>query len=72
MASASPSLAELVEAGDHKAIAAAYQKAADEMGAQNNMDAAYFFLTHAYVHALEAGLDQAEALAQRLRDAGRL
>lgn len=55
-------------AGDIRALAALYEQAAD---AQTETEAAAFFLTHAYVHALEAGLPAAARLRQRLIDMGR-
>ncbi|MEL6201244.1 MAG: hypothetical protein AAFR39_02680 [Pseudomonadota bacterium] len=72
MAKHSQSLAELVEKGDHLAIVLAYSEAAEAMFAENNADAAYFFLTHAYIHALEAGIAEAQQLAEKLKGAGRL
>lgn len=56
------------EAGDIKALAKLYEQAADE---QTNEDAASFFLTHAYVHALEANLPNVDSLRQRLINMGR-
>lgn len=56
------------DAGDIRKLARLYTQAADDAEAP---DAAGFFLTHAYVFALEAGLDEAPALRQRLIDMGR-
>lgn len=56
------------EAGDTCALIALYTEAAD---AAPDIDAACFFLTHAYVFALEAGDPRAQTLRQRLIDAGR-
>ena len=72
MAKHSQSLAKLVEGEAHRAIVAAYSDAAEAMFADSDADAAYFFLTHAYIHALEAGLAEAQPLAEKLRRAGRL
>ncbi|MTI03542.1 hypothetical protein [Roseibium sp. RKSG952] len=55
-------------AGDTKSISALYEEAAD---AATDDDAAGFFLTHAYVHALEAGLPSVEQLRDRLIKMGR-
>ncbi|TDK50778.1 hypothetical protein [Antarcticimicrobium luteum] len=54
-------------AGDHAALVALYTEAADRAGD----DARYFYLTHAYVYALEAGHALAPALRARLVAAGR-
>jgi len=45
-----------------------YEQAADSAG---DLDAACFFLTHAYVFALEAGHPQAPHLHRRLKAHGR-
>ncbi len=55
-------------AGDISGLAALYEQAAD---LQTDTDAAAFFLTHAYVHALEANLPSATRLRQRLIGMGR-
>jgi len=55
-------------AGDAGGLVGLYAEAAD--GAAGP-DAAAFFLTHAYVHALEAGDARAAGLHARLRRAGR-
>lgn len=55
-------------AGDGTAMMRLYAKAAE---AAETSDAAAFYLTHAYVFALEAGHADAPALHQRLIDAGR-
>ncbi|MEO0542427.1 MAG: hypothetical protein AAFY99_01305 [Pseudomonadota bacterium] len=72
MVNHSQTLAQLVEAGDHQAIVTAYRQAAEAMFAQGESDAGFFFLTHAFVHALEGGLEETETLEARLREAGRL
>lgn len=56
------------EAGDGGALVGLYAQAADAM---NDRDAACFFLTHAYVHALERGDWRAAALHARLKAEGR-
>ena len=56
------------EAGDAAALAALYSEAAD---AANSVDAACFFLTHAYVWALDAGDPLAADLHARLCAHGR-
>lgn len=53
---------------DHTALIALYAQAAN---AAATPDSAAFFLTHAYVFALETGHADAPALHQRLIDAGR-
>lgn len=52
-------------------LASLYEKAADEAENRGNIDAACFFLTHAYVFALEEGLASAEQLQMRLWRHGR-
>jgi len=56
------------EAGDRRALIGLYAEAADRM---NDLDAACFFLTHAYVFALEAGTSEAAPLHARLTAHGR-
>ena len=56
------------EAGDLSALIELYTQAAD---VANDTDAACFFLTHAYVFALEAGAVEADALKARLVAEGR-
>lgn len=53
---------------DPAALIALYTEAADQA---NSLDAACFYLTHAYVFALEAGADEARALHARLKRHGR-
>jgi hypothetical protein len=55
-------------AGDPAALATLYAVAADQAEEE---DAAGFFLTHAYVFALEAGLEEAPVLRSRLIAMGR-
>ena len=56
------------EANDTSLLIRLYTQAADETETE---EAAGFFLTHAYVFALEAGAPEAPALRQRLVDMGR-
>ncbi|WP_138934191.1 hypothetical protein [Roseovarius arcticus] len=53
---------------DPAALIALYTEAAD---AANDLDASCFYLTHAYVFALEAGAPQARHLHRRLVVHGR-
>ena len=55
-------------AGDHLALVALYAQAAD---AADDMEAACFFLTQAYVFALEQNAPQGAALRARLAAEGR-
>lgn len=55
-------------AGDHAALVRHYAQAADQAA---DLDAACFYLTHAYVFALEAGAPEAQALHARLVAHGR-
>ncbi|WP_101066665.1 hypothetical protein [Roseovarius salinarum] len=56
------------DAGDNRALVALYTQAAESM---NDVDASCFFLTHAYVFALEAGVSDAQGLHARLKAHGR-
>lgn len=56
------------EAGDAPALIRLYQIAADQAP---DLDAACFYLTHAYVFALEHGHADAETIRRRLTAAGR-
>ena len=55
-------------AGDKAALVALYTEAAD---AAEDIDAACFYLTHAYVFALDIGHPAATALHARLKAEGR-
>ncbi len=55
-------------ADDRAGLVALYTQAADQA---NAIEATSFYLTHAYVFALEAGLDQACDLKARLVAMGR-
>lgn len=56
------------EAHDQAALVRLYTRAADEA---NNLDAACFYLTHAYIFALEAGAHETAELHARLVAHGR-
>ncbi|GGE61776.1 hypothetical protein [Actibacterium pelagium] len=48
-----------------------YTIAGDDAEAEQDIDAACFYLTHAFVFALEAGCSEAKALNKRLAQHGR-
>ena len=56
------------DAQDQQALIRLYTLAADQA---NDLTAACFYLTHAYVFALEAGAPEAAALHARLKAHGR-
>ena len=58
-------------AGDLAALVRLYQSAGEAAEAAGDRDRAAFFLTHAWVFALEAGLPEAGAMQDRLRGWGR-
>lgn len=58
-------------ARDHMQLVHLYTEAANMHEAAGYVDAACFFLTHAYVFALEQGAAEAVALNKRLADYGR-
>ncbi len=58
-------------AGDGAALAGLYALAAEHAGAGGEAGAAAFFLTHAYVFALEAGAPAAAGFRARLVAMGR-
>lgn len=55
--------------GDHRALVGLYAQAAD---AANSIDASCFFLTHAYVYALEQNHPDQAKLHARLKEHGRV
>jgi hypothetical protein len=55
-------------ANDRMALIKLYAEAADRV---NDIDASCFYLTHAYVYALEAGAPEARRLHARLKAEGR-
>lgn len=59
-------------AGDPVRLARLYRKAADALDRHGEDEAACFFFTHAYVFALEAGLDDADRLRTILQARGRI
>lgn len=58
-------------AGDEQELVALYTEAADLFEAEGDVDAACFYLTQAYVFALQTGAADAPALQQRLFEHGR-
>lgn len=54
--------------GDGPALVALYTRAGES---SPDPAAGWFYLTHAYVHALELGAPEAQALHARLKSAGR-
>ena len=65
-------LLEAHAAGDAGALAALYRRAADLAEARGERDAGCFFLTQAWVFALDAGDAAADALHARLARHGRV
>jgi hypothetical protein len=59
------------DAGDISALVDLYQQAAELREASGDIEAACFYLTHAYVFALDLGRDDAVDLYGRLKDHGR-
>jgi hypothetical protein len=59
------------EAGDSGALVRLYTLAADQEETAGSIDAACFFLTQAFVFALESGHEEATALNMRLVAHGR-
>lgn len=60
-----------VQARDVARLVALYLTEADRLEAAGDIDAACFYLTQAYVWALEAGRPEARDLHARLKAAGR-
>jgi len=58
-------------AHDGDSLVALYASAADRAEAEGGHEAAAFYLTHAYVFALESGHPAADRLHARLKAAGR-
>lgn len=56
-------------AGDNRALVPLYTEAADRA---NDIDAACFYLTHAYIFALEQGHPATKSLHTRLAEHGRV
>lgn len=59
------------EVGDSVTLSRLYTEAADLAEAEGDRDRAAFFLTHAWVFALDAGSGTADVLQNRLRSWGR-
>ncbi len=57
--------------GDCAALARFYKLGGEALIADENSQAGLFLLTHAYVFALEAGIEEAEPLHRTLVAAGR-
>ncbi len=60
------------ESGDGDALVGLYAVAADKAEASDDIDSAAFFLTHAWIFALELGDERAEAIRARLASWGRV
>lgn len=56
--------------GDHRALIDLYEQASQWAAQKNNQIAAGFYLTHAYVFALEQGDARAQGLHERLKAVG--
>ena len=56
---------------DLGALVGLYTQAADLSEQAQNIDAACFYLTHAYIFALDTGADEAKELHARLKARGR-
>ena len=61
----------LMRSGDTASLIAVYRDEADRLEALRDIDAACFYLTQAYVFALEAGDLEADSLHARLKAYGR-
>lgn len=59
------------EDGDAGTLSALYAEAAETAFRDGDEEAGYFYLTHAYVMALDAGLREAGSYNRRLARAGR-
>lgn len=57
--------------GDKPALVRLYSLAGEECETAGDIDAACFYLTHAFVFALETGAQEADALNRRLAEWGR-
>ena len=60
------------ESGDGDALVGLYAVAADKAEACDDIGSAAFFLTHAWIFALERGDERAEAIRVRLASWGRV
>ena len=61
----------LLEAQDAPTLVRLYTLAANDAEAHQDIDAASFFMTHAFIFALEANLPEAQELNRRLAARGR-
>lgn len=59
------------EQDNQEALVRLYTVAGDEAELRQDIDAACFYLTHAFVFALQAGAPEAATLNARLADRGR-
>ena len=59
------------ERGNLSELIRLYTAAGDAAEQDNDVDAACFYLTHAFVFALESGAPEADPLNKRLSDHGR-
>ncbi|MDF9301981.1 hypothetical protein P5P81_05345 [Tritonibacter mobilis] len=59
------------DADDTNGLVDLYTLAADQAEQTQDIDAACFYLTHAFVFALESGNSSAQVLNKRLADRGR-
>ncbi len=59
------------DAGDKAALTKLYRQAADRLDGVEAQDQVCFFLTQAYIFALDSGSSEAEDLRQRLVSLGR-
>ncbi|PUB15420.1 hypothetical protein [Yoonia sediminilitoris] len=57
--------------GDNAALVQLYTQAANQAAQEGQTDASCFFLTHAFIFALESGAPEAAALNARLAHLGR-
>ncbi len=56
---------------DRQALVRLYREAADMSESSQQIDAACFYLTHAYIYALDTGASEARDLHARLKARGR-
>lgn len=70
-AAAGVNLDAAVRERDAATLVEAYRREADRLEARGEGDAAYFYVTQAYIWALDAGLPDADVLRARLVAGGR-
>lgn len=56
---------------DIAVLATLYAEAANRLEATGDVDACCFYLTHAFIYALESGMAEADNLNRRLAEYGR-